>query len=326
MESEVNIEKAEEEQPVFEAVYEMSGFTVHGCPRNVRLKLNPIRNSTTVEFAESKLNVEVKSKMFLELSVWIQGRNMTEAVYDWLEEMFEFVPFYRKEKDGKLWYVPNADFMSKEIMRGRRKPIVTQKFMGVEEFPVALLRQMQVLEGLMESAEDLQGISKFPETIDTSKLDPDVVAQIKPALEALLPGKRDIEILRAHGYLKLEFLPIYEWLGLNRAIKDEEGQFVWRSYTNLYFIDGDQLRDTTDTNLAEAGQLWDYVPVKLFPQLYEFGDLRKLTDCENMSDNMIVEYRLWDMDRLLAVKGDLKVSPIQARLMQFLLRRNGYLN
>lgn len=302
---------------VFEVEYVCLGFTVHGCPLDVKISTT-VGPAVTVDFSGDQSTLQLSYELHRAFTSWIRGEIMSEAVYDWFNEELGFAPFFRMEKDRKLWYVPTADFMSKEIMRGRRKPMATQKFMGVENFPKALLLQMQVVTGLLDSAVDAPVI---PETVDTGDLDPCTVAKIKPALEALLPD------VRARGsVMKPEFLVIYEWFGLNRMLEDSDTELIPASLNTMYFIDGDRLRVASDVNLAEAGQLWDYTPVKLLPQLFEFGHIHSTTGWEDVSDNMIIEYRLWERENLLVFEPDLKVSPIQARFMQLLLRKNGYLN
>lgn len=280
--------------------YGKTSIPIRGCPYDVLIILGENQADVDIEIQGKKIPIYSRTH-YSSLYYHLCGKPINYQSYEKIIEWIGFIPFY-EYRNGERWYVPEATFKTCEEMEARRKPIQTQMFMGVPNFPVAFIREMATVCELVDVVPDMAG---FPEKIDISKLDSGVAVHFTDAMIALLPEHRGIK------HMRLEYLVIYDFLGLTRT-----------DMKKTYFINGDRVMERTQLNLAITGQLWNCKNILLFPTFEELGDPHKLINCEYLSDNMIAEYKLWKT--VLKIVDNPELSPIQVRVMQYLLRRNGH--
>lgn len=295
-------------------VYGDVSVDILGCPYDVLIELSRCNYDVKIKTNKNIISFRVQ-EWHGQLYNWVCNRGVSRNICEKLNEWIGFIPFYEyrdddcddnrdDNRDEKRWYVPEADCKTLEEMCSRKKPMQTQTFMKVPDFPVAILREMSTLCELADTVPEMNG---FPEEIDIGKMDPDVAVHFTDAMKTLVPKNRSSKTIR------LEYFVIYDFLGLRKL---EPGK--------KYFIHGDRVMEATPANLAIAGQLWDYLPIALFPEFHELGNPHELTGCEHLSDNMIEEYKLWKLSEVFKMGNIPELSPIQVRLMQYLLRRNGH--
>jgi hypothetical protein len=283
---------------VISFIYGSTNVGIYGCPRDIQIYLG--NDQGTVKIIDCGVTTSFYSnKHNNSLYYHVRGHGIDNDTCDLFNKCIGFIPFY-EHRDGKRWYVPKATFKTREEMEARKKPVQTQMFLKV--LNLAFIREMATVCELMDAVPDITG---FPEEIEIGKLDPNVAVHFTDALIALLPEHRSIK------KMQLEHLVIYDFLGLTRLDQNK-----------MYFINGDRIMECTQPNLAIAGQLWQCKRISLFPTFEEFGDPHKIVNCKYLSDNMIAEYKLWKT--VLRIGDSPELSPIQVRVMQYLIHRNSH--
>jgi len=276
-----------------------ASIEIYNCPHDATLRFN-LHSRLIIFTVENNITYRCSGISYDEIISWAYGRDniMTIHIMLLFKKYLGFIPFAIK-KEGKLYYVPEADFQSEEELVARRKPQLLKKFMGVN-MPVVILLRMALIRDIMET---VPGMSEIPEEIDISGMEQRKSQYFQQALQALVPT------LLEKRNMRLEYLPIYEFLGLDKL--DNQKHF---------FISGSEIIEITSVNLAVAGWIRDYKEVRLFPELYEFASFD--SGCDYISDNMVIEYKLCEAKDMWVISKDFKLRPIQKRVMQFLLDRN----
>jgi hypothetical protein len=220
-----------------------------------------------------------------------------------LRKVLGFIPFHYP-KDGKLYYDADADFKTEEELYARKQEPTKTLFVGVEIF-TAFYNEMSFVAGGREASSD--EFDKF--VIELDYFPEHLRPHVQGALESL--G-------RVYRVAYIPFYAVYEYLGLEHIF----GKYFIVNGDNIYRYQHIN-SNVRDIIMAKSGRLFDIRP----PELHHFTIVsdefiyQEPNILAFLTDNLI---ELFDLTKHIGDITEMPLTPFQAHILKYMLRRSGY--